>query len=119
MGRPVAIAVEQPNSFRNGASTRILTGDFGALLYWIHINKMAGIEVNTTHAKKIFCGVAGKGKEPTIARANELYGLDLKFHRDPKKSDDDVADAIQVAYTLRHHLIEEDDWFKERSKRDA
>jgi Holliday junction resolvasome RuvABC endonuclease subunit len=119
MGRPVAIAIEQPNSGRNMQSTRELTGGFGAVLYWLHQNGMSAIDVNTSHAKKVFCGKGGGGKQQTIDRANELYGLELKYHSNPEKTDDDVADAIQVAYTLRVELIEADEWFRERSERDA
>ncbi len=117
MGRPVVVAVEQPNSFRNGETTRLLTGLFGVVMHWCHKNDLTAIDVNTSHAKKVFCGKSEKGKQPTIDRANSLYGLDLKFHRDPAKSDDDVADAIQVAYCLRSDLIDSDDWFRERSEK--
>ena len=116
-GRPMAVAIEQPNSFRNGKTTRLLCGAFGVLLYWLNNNGMVGMEINTAHAKKVFCGKSG-GKKPTVARANELYGLNLKYSSNPEKSEDDVADAIQVAYTARYHLTAEDDWFKERSLRD-
>jgi Holliday junction resolvasome RuvABC endonuclease subunit len=116
-GRPAVVALEQPNSFRNGASTRMLTGGYGAVLYWCHINDITAFDVNTAHAKKVFCGKFEKGKLPTITRANSLYGLDLKFHSNAAKSDDDVADAIQVAWALRQDLINSDDWFLERSKK--
>jgi Holliday junction resolvasome RuvABC endonuclease subunit len=117
MGRPVVVAVEQPNSFRGGETTRQLCGGFGALMYWLHKNGLTGIDVNTAHAKKVFCGKSLKGKQQTIDRANELYNLDLKYHRDPKKTDDDVADAIQVAWALRSDLIESDEWFREKAKK--
>lgn len=119
MGRPVVVAVEQPNAFRNGATTRMLTGLFGAVLLWLHRNDITAVEVNTSHAKKVFCGKSSAGKQPTIDRANELYGLSLKYHSRPEKSEDDVADAIQVAWALRHDLIETDEWFREMSEKEA
>ena len=117
-GRPMAVGVEQPNSFRNGNTTRLLTGGFGVLMYWLHQQGLFGMEINTGHAKKVFCGKGGGNKIPTLDRANEMYDLNLKFHRDAKKSDDDISDAIQVAYTARYHLVEEDPWFKKRATRD-
>lgn len=117
MGRPVAVAIEQPNSFQNGETTRQLCGVYGALTYWLFKNDMTSIDVNTAHAKKVFCGAGGGGKKQTLDRANELYGLSLKYHRDAVKSDDDISDAIQVAYCLRSDLIDSDDWFRERSQK--
>jgi Holliday junction resolvasome RuvABC endonuclease subunit len=116
-GRPAAIAIEQPNSGQNMQSTRELTGGFGAILYWLHTEGLSAMDVNTAHAKKVFVGKGGGGKVQTIDRANQLYGLALKYHRDGEKSDDDVADAIQVAYTARFHLVAEDPWFMERASR--
>lgn len=117
MGRPVVVAVEQPNSFQNGTTTRELCGVFGALMYWLHKQGITAIEVNTSHAKKVFCGKSSAGKQPTIDRVNELYGLGLKFNKRAEKSDDDVADAIQVAHALRSDLIDSDEWFRERASR--
>ena len=124
-GRPAAVAIEQPNSFRGGSTTRLLCGGWGALMLWVFNNGMPPFDINTSHAKSSFCDKeknkkglmkVGKGKQPTIDKANSLFGLDLKWHRDEKKTDDNISDAIQVAWVLRKELIESDPWFKEQSE---
>jgi len=117
-GRPAAVAIEQPNSFRGGSTVRILCGGWGALMLWVFQHDMPPFDINTSHAKSVFCGKKpGKGKQPTLDKANAMFGLDLKWHRDDKKTDDNISDAIQVAWVLRKELIESDPWFKEQSEK--
>jgi Holliday junction resolvasome RuvABC endonuclease subunit len=111
-GKPDAVAIEEPNSFRGGEVTRSLTGLFGIVVY--HLFSTHGLwatQINTSHSKSVFCGKGvGKGKEPTIARANQLFGLNLVYYKPGTKnsalSDDDIADAIQQSFTLRKDLLE-------------
>ena len=54
-GRPVAVGVEQPNSFRNGRTTRQLCGAFGVVMWWLTKNGMAAYDLSK-RCKKVFCG---------------------------------------------------------------
>jgi len=115
-----AVAIEEPNCFSNGETTRQLCGLFGIVSYVLYQNGYYPTAVNTAHAKKIFCGKGGGDKSVTVDRVNALFNLNFRFsakakakRRDAKSlitsagmSDDDVADAIAVAWTLRKDLIE-------------
>jgi Holliday junction resolvasome RuvABC endonuclease subunit len=110
---PVAVAVEEPNYSRNMESVRQLCGLFGAICHRLLEHwKVFPTQVNTAHAKKVFCGKGGGDKIVTINRCNSLFGLNLKFVKPSGtkhiigESDDDVADAIQAAYTVRRELLE-------------
>ncbi len=118
----VACGSEQLNSFRSGETTRQLAGIQKIAQY--HLLKKYGLETNeihTTTIKKIMgAGIWAKGqgspKKPDMVRfANARYGLDLVFSNPRSKSvdgvsynlhlsDDDVADAIGVATTLREEI---------------
>src|SRR5665213_498956 len=89
---------------------RLKSKDIGDTMDWLHRNWRPVFEVHTAHAKAAFCGKGGGGKQQTIDQANARYGLQLKYHRDAGKTDDDVADAIQVAWVQRKELIESDPW---------
>lgn len=115
-----AIAIEEPNCFSNGETTRQLCGLFGIISHKLYQSGWFPTPVNTAHAKRVFCGKGGGGKDITIQSANLMFGTRFRF--DPKAkakhrqrsevaeaaafSDDDIADAIQAAFTLRKDLIE-------------
>lgn len=99
------IGIEMPNSFRGGDVTRKLCGLYGIILYYIH-NELGvrPIEINTKHAKKVATGSGNADKQRTIFNINKIFGLTLEYSATKNKSDDDVADALSIAYCL---LIED------------
>jgi Holliday junction resolvasome RuvABC endonuclease subunit len=113
-GDPVVVGIEEPNCFTNGNTVRLLCGIFGIISYTFSKAGLFVHAVNTAHAKSIFVGSekSGEGhakKTDTIAKANKMFGLTLT-HKERnvdgvRMSDEDLADAIQVAYCLRFDLI--------------
>jgi len=106
--KPIAaIAMEQLNSFTGAPTTRALAG-VGALVQF-HLFKKIGleaIELHTTTVKKTFSGSGAAKKMHMIAAANKRFGLRLcwppteKEQRNKWVNDEDIADAIGVAWTL-------------------
>ncbi len=95
---PVVIGIETPNSFQNGDVTRKLCGLYGIILVAIkEAFEMDAREINTTHAKKITTGSGDADKAKTIKSVNKIFGLQLVYSKNKKKSDDDVADALSIA----------------------
>lgn len=106
--KPIAaIAMEQLNSFTGAPTTRALAGIGGLVQY--HLFKKLGmetIELHTTTVKKTFSGSGAAKKMHMVAAANQRFGLSLRWppaekdQRNKEKNDEDIADAIGVAWTL-------------------
>lgn len=96
----VTIVFEQPNSFRNGDTTRKLCGLYGILRYMVSIRfGIEPLEANTKTVKSVVCGNGNADKKAMVDTINKMYGLKLKFStsQNKEKSDDDISDAIGVA----------------------
>lgn len=93
------VVIEQPNSFRNGETTRMLSGLYQIVRYMLYIRfGLEAIEANTKSVKKTVCGNGNAKKPEVVETINKLFGLKLKFHKSNKdKTDDDTSDAIAVA----------------------
>jgi Holliday junction resolvasome RuvABC endonuclease subunit len=109
-----AIAIEELNSMRGGETTRQLAGINMGVQYLLY--RRFGITPSMmwmSSMKKGFTGSGSAKKWDMIARANELYGLDLHWpltaagRRNKKVNDEDVADAIGAAYCLEQEVGDE------------
>ena len=96
------VGIETPNSFRGGEVTRKLCGLYGIILYVFHQAGVSVREVNTKHAKKVSTGKGSSDKKQTVKAINKLFGVDLKYKKtsNKEKTDDDLADALSIAYTI-------------------
>jgi len=108
----LAVAIEQPNSFRGGEVTRMLIGLFKIVQYNIWVKHgLTCNELNTKTAKKVFTSHGDASKELTVLVANAKFGLDLIFIEKAKDkmrlSWEDAADAMSVAYALRAEIAED------------
>jgi len=112
----VGIGVEQLNSFRGASTARTLAGVSKLLQH--HLWSGLGVvpyEIHTGTAKLAFTGNGNAGKALTLVIANTHYKLKppLVYYEETSKehkagqSDDDIADAISVAYALKKHLGQE------------
>lgn len=61
-----------------------------------------GVEVGTV--KKKLTGKGNASKELMCQAANTKWGLDLKVHKNLKKTDDNEADALAIALALKMHV---------------
>lgn len=114
--KSLLVGMETPNSFRGGDVTRKLCGLYGILLYVL--KQDLGLdtrEVNTMHAKKVTTGVGSADKGKIVKKVNSLFGLDLRYSKNKAKSDDDVADAISIAYCM----MKDDSVRKKSAKKSA
>ncbi len=109
-----AVAIEELNSQRGGETTRQLAGVNMGIQFLAY--KHLGIEpspIYTSTAKKAFTGSGNAQKWHMIDRANTLYGLNLFWPATPgaqknkKLNDEDVADAIAMAYCLEREIGDE------------
>jgi Holliday junction resolvasome RuvABC endonuclease subunit len=98
-GGTFAVIIEQPNSFQNGNTTRLLCGLYQIIRFMFKLRFLVdAIEANTKAVKKAVFEDGNTDKETAVKLINDKYGLTLKFHKSNKdKSDDDIADAIAVA----------------------
>jgi Holliday junction resolvasome RuvABC endonuclease subunit len=103
-GSPCAVAIEHPNSPRNMETVRQLVGIWAAVCVHLIDRGYWPTEVNTKHAKLVFTGNGRAEKRDTVAKANEIFAGQMESPF--KLKDNDKADAIQVAYTLRKELLE-------------
>lgn len=113
--RPIsAAAIEELNSMRGGEVTRQLAGVNMGIQFLVYTR--LGIEPSTIYtstAKKAFTGAGNAQKWHMIDRANELYGLNLFWPATPSAqknkmlNDEDVADAIAMAYCLEQEIGDE------------
>lgn len=94
------VYIEQPNTVRNVAISRMLIGLYQVVRYSIYKRfSITPFEVNTKTAKKFMTGNGNADKEEIVNFVNKTFRLKLSFHKTNKeKSDDDIADAISVAY---------------------
>ncbi len=97
----IKIGIEMLNSSVNMKITRILAGLAQIIRYSIYKKyNMVVEEINTKQHKKFLTGNGNADKFQTIRFVNKKYKLGLKFHKTNKeKSDDDIADAISVAFS--------------------
>lgn len=102
-----AIGVEQLNSFRGGEVTRQLSAvNLGVQFYFYKKYGIEPIEMNTMTLKKKFTGHGGAQKNQMIESANKRFGLNLRWptnpsdQKDKEKNDEDIADALAVAWVL-------------------
>lgn len=99
--REIFIGIETPNSFRSGDVTRKLCGLYGIILYFIKVAyDIDVVEINTKHAKKVTTGKGNAQKDRIVASINKIFGLKLVFSKTKSKTDDDVADALSIAYCM-------------------
>jgi len=122
--KSLIVGIETPNSFRGGDVTRKLCGLYGIMLYVVKQDLGLDIrEVNTMHAKKMTTGVGSADKAKIVKKVNGLFKLDLRYSKNKNKSDDDVADAISIAYcmlrddSIRKKSIKKKSKTKKRRKR--
>ncbi len=97
------IAIEQPNSFRNGKTVRALCGLYGVIRYFLKIRHNITLqEMNTIHIKKVVTGDHKAKKDKMVLKVNSLFKKNFIFKKtsDKSKTDEDICDAIGVAYTL-------------------
>ncbi len=101
-GKVIAVAIEQPNSFKNGETTRQLCGLYGMVryIYWVRYNINCA-EMNTGHVKRCITGNGNAGKQEMVDAINDRFNIELiyKDTQNKEKTDDDIADAISVAAT--------------------
>ncbi len=100
-GIPAYLCLEQVNSFVNANTVRANNQLVGAIKRECRKLGVAPFEMNTSHAKKVFCGkfIGGvEGKELTVKKASELFGITFTM------KSNDICDAIQVAYAYRQDL---------------
>ncbi len=103
----VGIAIEQPNSFRNGKTVRALSGLYGVVRYFIFVRYAKyAVEINTIHAKKIYTGDGKAQKDKIVEFTNKRFGTEFIFKKtqDKMKTDEDLCDAISMAVTLAEDL---------------
>lgn len=103
------IGIEQPNSFRNGKVTRMLSGLYAIIRYFVWIRfGLNFIEVNTIHAKKSTSGNYRADKKEIVDSINKIFGTKFVFKKtqDKTKTDEDIADAISIGLTLHKDLME-------------
>ena len=109
-----AVAIEELNSMRSGETTRQLAGINMGIQFLVY--KHLGLEPSamyTSTIKKDFAGAGNAQKWHMIARANELYGLELQWpstagtQKNKKLNDEDIADAIGAAYCLEKEVGDE------------
>jgi len=63
------------------------------------------LEINTKHAKKVFTDDGNAKKVDVVEAVNERYKKKFIFHAsNATKTDDDICDAIAMAYT---YIIDE------------
>lgn len=93
------IALEEPNSFINGNTTRMLCGIYQIVRYMIYLRfAIESQGMNTKEIKKMMSGNGSAKKQEMVDAVNGMFGLKLNFHKSNKdKTDDDIADAIAVA----------------------
>ena len=99
---------------RSGEVTRQLAGANMGVQYlvWKTLALQAS-SMYTATLKKGFTGSGAAKKWDMIARANEVYGLNLVWPKLPKDqknkkiNDEDVADALAAAYCLEREIGDE------------
>jgi len=100
-GKIQAIAIEQPNTSRNMAGTRVLCGLYGIIRYMIYLRfSIVPTEINTKTLKAAV--IHGNASKKDIVNAiNKRFGTKFVFStsNNKNKTDDDVCDAIGAAYT--------------------
>lgn len=109
----VSVGVEQLNSFKGISTARKLLGVSKVVQF--HIWDKYGLtpnEIETTKAKKAFTGKGDANKSLVLVLANTRFKLSPPLvyfdekHNKHHESDDDIADAIAIAYTLKTELGE-------------
>lgn len=109
----VAVGIEQLNSVRNMKVVRQLSQLSGAIQARIYDRfHMLTHEVNTKTIKEVFTGLGSAPKSLMVNTANLKYKKDLKSplvyvekEKDKlQRSQEDDADAIGVAFTLKHQI---------------
>lgn len=110
----VSVAVEQLNSFRGGDVSRRLMGVSKIVQYTIWKNHgLTPNEINTMTAKKVFTGNGQAEKTLVLVMANHVYKLSPQLVWLEKKtdkegrSDEDIADSISIAHTLKKEIGEQ------------
>jgi Holliday junction resolvasome RuvABC endonuclease subunit len=111
------VGIEQLNWFRNAESARQLAGISGVVQYVLRqseniiVNELNTSMVSAAFRKGVIMDPKLPKKAKTVAAANARFGLNLKFKDRPVKgrkvSDDDMADAIAVAFTLYREIGED------------
>jgi Holliday junction resolvasome RuvABC endonuclease subunit len=118
MSTGIMVGIEMPNSFRGGDVTRKLCGLYGILLHTIKNEfDIDAKEINTMHAKKISTGFGSAKKDKIVKSINKIFSLSLRYSTNKNKSDDDVADALSIAYCMYIEDSSRSKTIKKRRKR--
>lgn len=98
--KPDTISIEIPNSHTNMDTTRKLCGLWGLICVNIFskYNKKV-TSINTTHIKQVVSKNGRAEKEQMVKSVNQIFKTKLQYNKNKGKSDDDIADALGVAYT--------------------
>lgn len=95
----VVVILEQPNSFRNGDTTRKLCGLYEIIRFMVMLRfGIEPLEANTKTVKKVVCENGNADKKEMVETINRLYNLNLVFStsQNKEKTDDDIADAVGI-----------------------
>lgn len=86
-----SVAIEDQFSGPNAETFKVLVRISGIAILSAKIHGMDAVLYKPNTVKRIFAGYGLAKKGDMLKRANELFGLDI--------SNDNIADAIGVAYT--------------------
>jgi Holliday junction resolvasome RuvABC endonuclease subunit len=99
----IRLGIEQPNTARNLKNARMLIGLYQLIRFMLY--KRYNVFPHELNTKTIKLCVSGNGnaEKPVMIKAiNKIFKTKLKFSTKKEDSDDDIADALGVAYTLEN-----------------